>query len=330
MNKINIPEALKVKEHGDFHSEFLLEPLRKGYGETMGNFMKDLLVNELQGYSAVSILFTTMDKKTRKISGTEEQVVDIVMNVKNIICRINGADEYTKKVSFKGAKNVKAGDLADSTLEVFNKDLHLFQVTSDFEAEITFKKGNGYILSYEHKKEPKVPFNKFYIDSFFSPITLVEMDVSQIRVGGHMNFERLTLEIKTNGTVKPKEAVKSISDVVKDRLEIFSEKRERKVYQEVILEKEEEADYFEEDEEEEEIVEKKENIVVEEILVMELELSQRAKNCLKNFPYKKLVDFTRVSADELMRLKNFGQKTLDEIREKLSDHGLTLKGETLD
>ena len=327
MNKINIPEALKVKEHGDFHSEFLLEPLRKGYGETMGNFMKDLLVNELQGYSAVSILFTTMDKKTRKISGTEEQVVDIVMNVKNIICRINGADEYTRKVSFKGEKNVKAGDLADDKLEVFNKDLHLFQVTSDFEAEITFKKGNGYILSYEHRKEAKVPFNKFYVDSFFSPIALVEMDVSPIRVGGHMNFERLTLEIKTNGTLKPKDAVKSISDVVKDRLEIFSEKRERKVYQEEVLE-EEEAEYYEEDEEI--VVEKNENIAVEDILVMDLELSQRAKNCLKNFPYKKLVDFTRVSADELMRLKNFGQKTLDEIREKLSDHGLTLKGETLD
>ncbi|MFW5782609.1 MAG: DNA-directed RNA polymerase subunit alpha [Candidatus Muiribacteriaceae bacterium] len=335
MKNFNIPDALKFKEISEFHNVFILEPLRSGYGETMGNFMRDLLVNELPGYSPVSIQFDTLDKKSRKLEDTEEQIIDIVMNIKNIICTLNDKDEYVKKISFKGEKVVSAGDIADDELEIFNPEMHLFKVKKgrEFSMEITFKKGSGYVLSYEHLKEDKVPFNKFYVDSFFSPIVYVDLDISPIRIGGEMNFEQLTLEIKTNDTLSPKDAIRCISELVTDRLKILSEEREipKPVFEEEPEDKVSEDQTDNETETEEEVAqEPRKDIPVEEMTVMDLDISQRAKNCLKNFPYKTVMDFTRVSADELMRLKNFGQKTLDELREKLAEHGLTLKGETLE
>ncbi|MFA5479908.1 MAG: DNA-directed RNA polymerase subunit alpha [Candidatus Muiribacteriota bacterium] len=330
MDVFDLPESLKVKEITPYHGQFFLEPLRKGYGETMGNFMKDLLITELPGFSPVSITFFNIDKSNKKLEGTEEDILNIVMNIKNIICSLKKGEEYSKKIKFKGEKKVTAGDIEDENLTVLNKDLHLFTVKdkNTFEIEIGIKRGCGYVLSYEHKKENNVPFNKFYVDSFFSPIVFIDMDISPIRIGSYMNYEKLTLDIKTNGTVKAQEAVSSISKSIIDALSMMAEKREKTVKKEKIkdiddgTEREEQVELAE--------VEREKPKDVNEVLISDLDLSHRTKNCLKNFPYRKLVDFTTVSADDLMRLKNFGQKSLNELREKLADYGLTLKGETLE
>ncbi|PLX17721.1 MAG: hypothetical protein C0601_06735 [Candidatus Muiribacterium halophilum] len=337
MINLNVPETVKYKTHSKVHCEYILEPIKKGYGETLGSFMKDLLINELEGYSPVSITFPDLDKKTKKLEGTEEQIIDIVMNIKNIICNVDDGEVYSRKIKFKGEKKVYAKDLVDDRLEIVNKDLYLFTVKKgkSFEIEIDFKMGHGYVLSYEHKKEKKVPYNKFYVDSFFSPVVFIDSKVKPIRLGGEMNHESLVVELKTNGTKDPNDAIADIAHMVVERLSIMAEKRERKpdpepVAEEVVEEKDDTPAQPQAVEEETIPRRNIENLPVEEIEVMDLDLSQRAKNCIKNFQYRKLVDFTRVSADELMRLKNFGQKTLNEIREKLAEHSLTLRGETLE
>ncbi|MGM0607412.1 MAG: DNA-directed RNA polymerase subunit alpha C-terminal domain-containing protein [Candidatus Muiribacteriota bacterium] len=341
MNEFNLPEALKVSEIDNYYSRYFLEPLKKGYAETMGNFIKDLLISELPGFSPVSIKFLNIDKKNKKLAGARENILEIVMNIKNIICYLEKGEEYTKKVKVTGKKTLRAGELEDDVLKIKNKDLHLFEVVGKkFEIELTFKKGCGYVLSYEHEKEQNVPFNKFYVDSYFSPVTLVEVDVAPVRIGGDMTKEKLILDLQTNGTLTPKNALTEIVEMVEDRFsimppltpskeEVKKEKTKKKEAKKTKNIKSEQKD-DEEEKKVEEVSVKKEKVDVNEILVLDLELSQRAKNCLKNFPFRRLVDFTQVSADELMRLKNFGQKTLDELREKLAEHGLTLKGETLE
>ncbi|RKX21459.1 MAG: DNA-directed RNA polymerase subunit alpha [Candidatus Zixiibacteriota bacterium] len=289
----------------DNYSRFIVEPLERGYGATLGNALRRVLLNSIQGAAVVSMRIKGVLHEFSTVEGVYEDVTNIVLNVKNIRFKMH-ADELrtlTLKTNAKG--KITAGMLSsDSEIEIINSDLHICELTEDieFELEIDVDSGQSYHLA-EMNKRDDVPVGTIFVDSLFSPVVKVSYRVENTRVGQRTDYDRLIMEITTDGTITPEDALSYAAKLLKDNLQLFIHMDET-----IMVEEEPEED--------------EETVRMRNLLrtrVDELELSVRSSNCLRAANIQNLEELVTKSESEMLKYRNFGRKSLNEIGAILED-----------
>lgn len=292
------------------YGKFIAEPFERGYGVTIGNGLRRILVSSLEGSAPTAVKFGGTLHEFSSARGVLEDVAEIVLNVKRLIVRLHGQEPKWVRVSTEQKGPVLAKHLAaDGTVDILNPDHHLATVTRPvpFELEVEIGKGRGYVPAEKNKKDPQV-IGVIPVDSNFSPVTRVNFQVEDTRVGQTTDYDRLTVEIWTNGSVSPKEALISAASIYQRHLDVF-------------------VGFDKLPEEETEAVEATLDEGVSEKLaqpVSELELSVRASNCLREARIKTIGDLVQKSEAEMLEYRNFGKKSLAEVKELLAGMGLQL------
>lgn len=309
-------------EHSELepdYGKFVAYPFERGYGVTMGNTLRRILLSSIQGYAISAIRITSYKEDGTPVTITNEfdsipEVVedtsDIINNLKQVQFRLwDDIEEKVFTISAKGAKKITAGDLeVDNEIEIINKDHHLATLTrkANIELEIQVDLGRGYVPAERNEKYIEV-IGTIPLDSVFSPIVKVKYNVENTRVGQRTDYDKLIIELWTDGSVSPEDALAEAAKIAKDNLSIF-----------INFDEDETCDDDEVDEEEERIR------AILETPVEELELSVRSSNCLRNANIRIIGDLTRKTEEEIAKTRNFGKKSLQEIKEKLRDRGLDL------
>ncbi len=310
-----IPEALNIddKSKTENYSKFTAEPYEKGYGQTIGNSLRRILLSSLEGAAVVAVRIKGAKHEYAAINGVQEDVVNIVLNLKKLRVRLQGEGPETVMISLKGKKEVKASDIKENAnVEIINKDLVLAHVESgaEFEAELEIARGSGYLTSEEIRARMNLPMDFIPMDAIFSPIQKVHYTVENARVGQRTDYDKLVLEVWTDGTVTPSDAVSNTAALLRRSIMPFLPAEEAaKEPAKAEAAKSEPAG---------EMTGK-----LEQGVEM-IELSSRASNCLKVAGIRTIGELVRKSEDDLLGVKNFGQKSLDEIKEKLKEMGLDL------
>ena len=304
------PSALVIDEdtQSPYYAKFSCEPLERGFGHTIGNALRRILISSLQGAAITNVRINGVLHEFSTIPGVLEDVSDIILNLKGVRLRFLGQDVTTLTISSQGDGNVTAGDIrTPPDVDVLNPQHHVATLGPDgnFEAELTVRTGKGYVTA-ERNKNPDDPIGVIALDAAFSPITKVSYVVTQARVGQITDYDKLTLEVHTNGAVAPVDAVAYAAKILKEQLQIF------------INFPEEMEPQLEESHEEPEL---NDNLFR---TVDELELSVRSANCLKNADIKYIGELVQRSESEMLKTKNFGRKSLNEIKEMLTEMGLSL------
>ena len=303
------PAKLDVKISDDLtHATIVAEPLEKGYGLTLGNSLRRILLSSIQGAAVTAIQIDGVLHEFSSIKGVREDVTDIVLNVKKIIFRADFSGIKRLTIEKTGPGVVTAGDInLTDDIEVINPDLVLCTLddNSSIRVELSIKTGNGYVPAEQNRDEDS-PIGMIPVDSLFSPVTNVAYNVENAREGESLDYDRLTLEVETNGSVAPEDAVAFSARILQDQLMPF----------------------INFDEPEEEIIEEDENELEFNAALLkkvdELELSVRSANCLKNDSIVYIGDLILKSENEMLRTPNFGRKSLNEIKEVLTEMGLSL------
>ena len=291
----------------DGYAKFTVEPLERGFSTTLGNALRRVLLSSLQGAAITSVKIDGALHEFTSVPDVVEDVTEIVLNLKEVVVRSHNIRSQVLRIEKQGPCEVFAGDIeVNDQVEVLNPDHKICTVADRgiFSAELTVNIGHGYVLG-DRNKTPGMPIGTIAIDALFSPIRKVNYAVTNARVGQQTDYDKLTLEIWTNGAVKPADAVAYAAKIIKDQLTIF-----------VNFEEQEEP--IEKANEEEPL---NENLFR---LVDELELSVRSTNCLQNANIKLVGELVQKSEGEILRTKNFGRKSLKEIKEILADMGLSL------
>jgi DNA-directed RNA polymerase subunit alpha len=296
------------------YGRFWCEPLERGFGTTLGNALRRVLLSSLQGAAITTVRINGVLHEFSTIPGVLEDVSDIVLNLKEVRLRLHGPGPKTLRVQRKGSGELRAADLAkdDSAVEILNPELHLATLSEEanVELEVTIGTGKGYVLAEKNKTED-MPIGTIPIDSIFSPVRKVNYTVTPARVGRETDFDRLNLEVWTDGAVAPADAVAFAAKILKDQLSIFIN--------------------FEEPEESV-LPHREERLPLNANLfksVDELELSVRSANCLQNANIRYIGELVQKTEPEMLKTKNFGRKSLNEIKELLASMGLSL-GMTLE
>ena len=294
---------------------FEFRPLEPGYGITVGNALRRILLSSLEGYAIASIRIEGADHEFTAIKGIVEDVTEIVLNLKQVRFKqqIEGTDNETVVVSISGQDQLKAGDLGKftSAFQVLNPDLVICNMESSvkFEMEMTIIKGRGYVPAEENKING-VPFGTIFIDSIFTPIKNVNYKIENFRVEQKTDYEKLIIEIQTDGSIHPEEALKGAAYILIQHFMLFSD-------QTMTFETQKADD---------------DNVVDEEVLHMrkllktplaDLDLSVRAYNCLKSAEIKSLGDLVKLEISDMMKFRNFGKKSLTELEQLVADKNLT-------
>ncbi len=294
-----------------FYGKFIAEPFERGFGITIGNSLRRILLSSLQGAAIVSVKIDGVLHEFSTIPGVKEDVTEMILNLKEVRLKLHTEGPKTIRVKAEGLKVLKAGDIqTGDAVEILNPDHHIATLSRDakLSMEMVVKVGRGYV-SAEHNKEENQSIGTIPIDAIFSPIKKVNYTVTNARVGQITDYDKLTLEVWTDGSLSPEEAVAHSAKILKNQLSIFIT--------------------FEEEEEEETVVvgERDETEKLNENLfrsVDELELSVRSANCLKHANIKLIGDLVQKTESEILATKNFGRKSLNEIKELLGDMGLSL------
>lgn len=306
-----IPKEVEIEEetHTQNYGRFYAEPFERGFGTTIGNALRRVLLSSITGAAVTSIKIEGVLHEFSTIPGIKEDVTDIVLNIKNLRLKLHTDKTKSIRLRKKGPGDAKAKDIIhDADVEILTPDLHI--ATLDKEAnldiEMILKIGRGYVPA-ERNKEEEAAIGVIPVDSIFSPIRKVNVTVENARVGRITDYDKLILDIWTDGSVKPEEALAYASKNLKDHLSIFINFDEAELHsQEPIQEKK--ADY-------------NKNLLRN---VNELELSVRAANCLKNANIRTIADLVQKTEIEMLKTKNFGRKSLNEIKEILNKMGLSL------
>ena len=306
------PKKLQVEaeSYTNTYGKFYAEPFERGFGTTLGNSLRRVIISSLQGAAITSVKIKGVLHEFSAIPGVTEDVTDIILNLKGVRFKMHGQESRTIRVIQKGEGIVKAGDIiTDPNVEVLNPDHHIATCSSDanLEMDMVVKMGKGYVPA-DRNRDEKSPVGTIPIDSIFSPIIKVNFTVANARVGQITDYDKLTLEVWTDGSVKPDDAVAYAAKILKEQLTIF-------------INFDEETEPCEEIEVEEEREKLNENLYRS---VEELELSVRSANCLKNAGIKLIGELVSRSEAEMLKTQNFGRKSLNEIKDILSDMGLTL------
>jgi DNA-directed RNA polymerase subunit alpha len=312
------PEKVLVTSTPSY-GKFVCEPLERGFGITIGNALRRIILSSLHGAAIVSVKFDTVMHEFSVIPGVLEDVSEIILNLKEVRLKVTDSEpEYkTIRIDAKGETIVTAGDIIsdDGRVEILNPESRIATITSDVPLKMTMavKVGKGYSLS-EANKDENAPVGTLPIDAVFSPIKRVNSVVGNARVGQKTDYDKLTLEVWTDGSISPEDAVAYAAKILKEQMTIFINFDEGLEPEAVEKPEEEEVSPF------------NENLYRN---VEELELSVRSANCLKNANIHKIYQLVQRSESEMLKTKNFGRKSLNEIKEVLSEMGLSL-GMTLE
>ena len=306
------PKKLEVDpdDHSRFYGKFVCEPLERGYGVTIGNSLRRVLISSLQGAAIVSVKIEGVLHEFSTIPGVVEDVTDIILNLKEVRCKLRGEEPRTIKINKSGEGLVKAKDiLTDPQVEILNPEQHIATLSIDgqFKAEMQVRAGKGYVPSERNKTED-APVGTIFLDAAFSPIVKVNYVVSNARVGQITDYDKLTMEIWTDGSITPEDAIAVAAKILKEQLSIF-----------INFEEEKEEPTGEEEKPAEEQINSNLYKSVEE-----LELSVRSANCLKNAHIRFIWELVQKTESEMLKTKNFGRKSLNEIKAILEEMGLNL------
>ncbi|QEM67951.1 DNA-directed RNA polymerase subunit alpha [Geobacter sp. FeAm09] len=305
------PKQLQVEKEtlSNTYGKFYAEPFERGFGTTLGNSLRRILLSTLQGAAITSVRMKGVLHEFSTIQGVTEDVTDIILNLKGVRLKLHTADQATIRIVHKGEGVITAGDiLVGHAVEVMNPDHHILTCGKDanLEIEMSVKMGKGYVPA-DRNRDEKAPVGTIPIDAIYSPIKKVNFTVSNARVGQMTDYDRLTLEVWTDGSANPEDAVAYAAKIMKEQLSIF-----------INFDEESEPSLIEESQEEKDKI--NENLYR---TVDELELSVRSANCLKNAGIKLIGELVSKSEAEMLKTQNFGRKSLNEIKDILSDMGLT-------
>jgi len=292
------------------YGKFIVEPLERGYGTTLGNSLRRILLSSLPGAAVTAVKIDGILHEFSTIPGAKEDVTEIILNLKKLAVRLNNDDTKKAIINVTGPKEVTAEDIvADSDLEIFNPDLHIatLEENATLIMEIDFAKGRGYV-SADQNKTDETPISVIPVDSIFTPVRKVNYTVEDTRVGQVTDFDRLVLEIWTDGSITPTEGVSIGAKIMQEHLNLFIELTDVADTMEFMVEKEEDQ---------------KEKAL--EMTIEELELSVRSFNCLKRASINTVEELTRKTEDDMMKVRNLGKKSLDEVKNKLEELGLSLR-----
>ncbi|WP_350018944.1 DNA-directed RNA polymerase subunit alpha [Streptococcus australis] len=305
------PNITKIDENKDY-GVFVVEPLERGYGTTLGNSLRRVLLASLPGAAVTSINIEGVLHEFDTVPGVREDVMQIILNVKGIAVKSYVQDEKIIELDVEGPAEVTAGDiLTDSDIEIVNPDHYLFTIGegSSFKATLTVNSGRGYVPADQNKKDD-APVGTLAVDSIYTPVTKVNYQVEPARVGSNDGFDKLTLEILTNGTIIPEDALGLSARILTEHLNLFTNLTEIAITTDVMKE----VDTASDDR-------------VLERTIEELDLSVRSYNCLKRAGINTVYDLTEKSEPEMMKVRNLGRKSLEEVKVKLADLGLGLKND---
>ena len=303
------PNITKIDENKDY-GKFVIEPLERGYGTTLGNSLRRVLLASLPGAAVTSINIDGVLHEFDTVPGVREDVMQIILNIKGIAVKSYVEDEKIIELDVEGPAEVTAGDiLTDSDIEIVNPDHYLFTIGegSSLKATMTVNSGRGYVPADEKKKD-NAPVGTLAVDSIYTPVTKVNYQVEPARVGSNDGFDKLTLEILTNGTIIPEDALGLSARILTEHLDLFTNLTEIAKSTEVMKEADTESD--------DRILDR---------TIEELDLSVRSYNCLKRAGINTVHDLTEKSEAEMMKVRNLGRKSLEEVKLKLIDLGLGLK-----
>lgn len=293
------------------YGKFVVEPLERGYGTTLGNSLRRVLLSSLPGYAITSVKIDGILHEFSTIPGVKEDVTEIVLNLKSVILKIHGDGPKTMYVDVKGEGELTAGNFTtDSDVEILNPELHIASLDSDAHVvmEITCDKGRGYVSAERNKKLFNPPIGVIAIDSIYSPVLKVNYTVENTRVGQITDYDKLTLEVWTNGTITAKEAVSLGAKILNEHLSLFGDLSDEAFDTEIMIEKSKNG---------------KEKVL--EMTIEELDLSVRSFNCLKRAGINTVEDLIGKSEDDMMKVRNLGKKSLDEVVAKLTSLGYDLR-----
>ena len=303
------PNITKIDENKDY-GKFVIEPLERGYGTTLGNSLRRVLLASLPGAAVTSINIEGVLHEFDTVPGVREDVMQIILNIKGIAVKSYVEDEKIIELDVEGPAEITAGDiLTDSDIEIVNPDHYLFTIGegSSLKATMTVNSGRGYVPADENKKD-NAPVGTLAVDSIYTPVTKVNYQVEPARVGSNDGFDKLTLEILTNGTIITEDALGLSARILTEHLDLFTNLTEIAKSAEVMKEADIESD--------DRILER---------TIEELDLSVRSYNCLKRAGINTVHDLTEKSEAEMMKVRNLGRKSLEEVKLKLIDLGLGLK-----
>ena len=291
------------------YGKFIAEPLERGFGTTLGNSLRRVLLSSLQGAAITSVKIEGVEHEFTTVPEVTEDVTDIVLNLKEVLLRMHTNEQKTLRIEVEGPKEVKAGDIiADDQVEILNPGHHICTLSEGgkLRMEMTCRRGRGYVPAVNNKN-PGDPIGTIPIDALFSPIRKVNYQVTNARVGQVTDYDKLSLEVWTDGSVTPQDAVAYAAKIIKEQLTVFIN--------------------FDETEEPVIAEAPKEEAKLNENLfrsVDELELSVRSANCLQQANIKTIGDLVQRTEAEMLKTKNFGRKSLKEIKEILAEMGLSL------
>ncbi len=295
------------------YGKIIVEPLERGYGVTLGNSLRRILLSSLPGYAITSVKIDGVLHEFSTVPGVKEDVTEIILNLKNVILKIHGEGPKTVYIDASGEGNVLAGDIkCDSEVEIINPNEHICTLDKDahINMELTVNKGRGYVSAEQNKKLMQPVIGVIAIDSIYTPIYKANYTIDDIRVGQEIGFDKLTLEVWTNGTITATEAVSLGAKFLNEHLALFGDLSGEAYDTEIMVDKGEDA---------------KEKVL--EMTIEELDLSVRSFNCLKRAGINTVEDLTNKTEDDMMKVRNLGKKSLDEVINKLHSFGLDLRSE---
>ena len=307
--KIEIAEISEDKKYG----RFVVEPLERGYGTTLGNSLRRIMLSSLPGAAVSQVKIDGVLHEFSSIPGVKEDVTEIIMNIKNLAIRNNSSTNEPKVayIEFEGEGVVTAADIqVDSDIQILNPDLVIANLNGGADCklymELTITKGRGYVSAEKNKTED-TPIGVIAVDSIYTPVERVNLSIENTRVGQITDYDKLTLDVYTNGTLEPDEAVSLAAKVLSEHLSLFIDLSENAKTAEVMIEKE--------DNEKEKVL---------EMNIDELELSVRSYNCLKRAGINTVEELCNKTSEDMMKVRNLGRKSLEEVLAKLKELGLSL------
>jgi len=306
------PEKVQVDDQSDTYGKFVWEPLERGFGITIGNALRRIILSSIWGTAIVSVKIEDVMHEFSTMPGVLEDVSEIILNLKSIRVKMEDTEEKSLEIKAKGDSVVKARDIKspDGKVTVMNPDQHIATLTDEGQLSMTMtvKAGKGYSLAESHK-DPEAPIGTLSIDAVFSPIKRVNYTIGNARVGQQTDYDKLTMEVWTDGSVAPEDAIAYAAKILKEQLNVFINFDENAVPE------------IRRDNDEDAVPKFNENLYLD---VDELELSVRSANCLRNANITKIYQLVQKTESEMLKTKNFGRKSLNEIKELLSELGLSL------
>lgn len=310
MIEIEKPTIVKEIDEDGCYGKFVIEPLERGYGTTLGNCMRRILLSSLPGAAVTSVKIDGILHEFSTIPGVKEDVTEMILNLKQLAVKLTGDDTKRVIINAVGPKEVTAADIiGDAEMEIYNPDLHIatLEDNATLVMEINLARGRGYV-SAEMNKTEDTPISVIPVDSIYTPVRKANFTVQNTRVGQVTDYDKLILEIWTDGSTTPEEGVSVGAKIMQEHLNLFIELDDNADGLEIMIEKEEDQ---------------KEKAL--EMTIEELELSVRSFNCLKRASINTVEELTGRTEEDMMKVRNLGKKSLEEVKNKLEELGLDLK-----